>query len=1663
MASNLGTVFVELSLDDKVYKQKLSDIQPHAVATAKGVETAWKALGTKSAEVFDAQRRAAENAYTLIKNSATRTSNDIIRAEEAKNAKIKQLNEQQYGHQTTMLEGLKKNWIAASVAIGAAMVAASKAMAYMEEGAKALQIESSFKIMSDAAGVHSEKLIASMKAATKETIDDSDMMQKAIKLMTLGYNPEQIERFSRVVITASQIAGTTAAEAYDGLADAIANRMPKALVRMGAVTKEQMKIVNKAIEEGADSTKLYELAMANLEMKQLMLQGTQDGATIAMQRFHAQIKETKEELGKGLIILVEKLYGVLQAVAAASLAASGGLFTLVSHLPGTDKAKWQGEAKAAFGAGESLAFKSNDNLFGATTKESKASSDALKAAQDRINALMKEMNAIIGKGDASKKAASEQEAATKKILEATRKAQFEIDTMQMSQFDKDIARIKAEEQQYKDSGRNKVLIAKWVATEIALADAKNTEEMFKSWRGAAEQAASDMMKEIDAGVKQTQDSLKKIADYDKMMGDEKAFTLDPHQDAINRVLEAEREKFAVIEDMRNNDLISFDEYEKSKALIAQNSAEEIAEINADLYQRQLNDVSAGFGNLSNAFEGISKMYAEGSEDAKRWQEAADAMLIAQKAVAVVQAVVAIATQGSGDPYTAFARIAAMAAAMGALLATIGESVGGGTVAASPKYNYGGSAGPLGAEEGTASESLSNTLKLLEETYDLEDTKLTKIYDELRNLNNSIIGLVTSIFKTGGINLGDTSLPTGTKYPGWWDMGWAEDHLDGILQDIGSFFEDIGGYILNGLFGGETEVKLKTGGIEFADILVNDIMDGMSVSARKFARYKITEDGGWFGSDKTSYKTKYAALDEDVIRMFTKVFDNLGGSLIELAKGLGTDVQAVYDYVFETTQLNLKGMDADEMSKALSEYFSKIADTAASDLFGTIISQYQQVNEALFETAVRLVTDKETVMNVLSATGHGMEQITTSVTKTRQAISDEWTKWEADRLKWSSSFIGKITTAFGGSYGVAEPEKYYTQTYNEITSNAQALIELSESLIELAGGLDKLTESAESYYTAFYSEAQQIAMLKGQLSGAFAELERAFPATRSGFRGVVEGLDLTTKAGRENYVAMLNMAESADKYYAYIEELASKRAEMEIDLLKLQGDAVGALAKERAGELEEMDASLRTFQSLIYAQEDFNDLLDKSTSLLEQWHSMESQLLELQGDKVGALAAKRADELDALDESLRPLQELLYAQEDLNNARAREITAVGNLITAQEGVVSELQGYVDKLKSARESMKMEGMAFAAQQATSARLAFNAVLGQARMGDLSGIGTVDNAMAKLIENANSPKAFQTKQQYEENYYRTYNDIAELEKLAGTQLSTEEQTLNTLKDQLKVLNQIAGNTDSSGLSVQEAQDAVNLAHAEVIAKQAALEQARAQYEATRQAFVTMEEVVNSINGNNSQLTMSIAEMTTALLEAKQAVVDATAGWATYQANQTAVDAAAEQARLDALSAKQAAEAQAAAQAQADALAAQQAAAEAKAAAEAAAQQAAAAEAQHRADDPLYDLRVRLREFFAPIARAFTDYGQVPEFAEGGTFAGGYRVVGENGPELEFTGPSQITSNSQSKALLDNSEVVKELKSLREDIKAYGYAIAKNTGKSAKVSDRWDIDGLPAERTIT
>ena len=95
------------------------------------------------------------------------------------------------------------------------------------------------------------------------------------------------------------------------------------------------------------------------------------------------------------------------------------------------------------------------------------------------------------------------------------------------------------------------------------------------------------------------------------------------------------------------------------------------------------------------------------------------------------------------------------------------------------------------------------------------------------------------------------------------------------------------------------------------------------------------------------------------------------------------------------------------------------------------------------------------------------------------------------------------------------------------------------------------------------------------------------------------------------------------------------------------------------------------------------------------------------------------------------------------------------------------------------------------------------------------------------------------------------------------------------------------------------------------------------------------------------------------------------------------------------------------------------------------------------------------------------IPGFASGGLHSGGLRIVGENGPELEVTGPSRIYNASQTAAMLGGgSETASEVRALRTDFAGMMDAlrsVAKHTMQTAKrveFLERWDYDGLPTER---
>lgn len=117
MERPVGTIFVELDLDASRYLKGQQRLLKDATSVSLNIEENFKKLGIKSSAEMDLMRQKITNSFDMISHSAKATANDILRAEKAKNDQLKRLNEQQFGHQTTLLESIRKNWIAYSAAI----------------------------------------------------------------------------------------------------------------------------------------------------------------------------------------------------------------------------------------------------------------------------------------------------------------------------------------------------------------------------------------------------------------------------------------------------------------------------------------------------------------------------------------------------------------------------------------------------------------------------------------------------------------------------------------------------------------------------------------------------------------------------------------------------------------------------------------------------------------------------------------------------------------------------------------------------------------------------------------------------------------------------------------------------------------------------------------------------------------------------------------------------------------------------------------------------------------------------------------------------------------------------------------------------------------------------------------------------------------------------------------------------------------------------------------------------------------------------------------------------------------------------------------------------------------------------------------------------------
>ncbi len=109
------------------------------------------------------------------------------------------------------------------------------------------------------------------------------------------------------------------------------------------------------------------------------------------------------------------------------------------------------------------------------------------------------------------------------------------------------------------------------------------------------------------------------------------------------------------------------------------------------------------------------------------------------------------------------------------------------------------------------------------------------------------------------------------------------------------------------------------------------------------------------------------------------------------------------------------------------------------------------------------------------------------------------------------------------------------------------------LVEQAGGIDALMGNLTGYYQAFYSEQERAEQATKDMTAALAEVNLALPTSKDGFRALVDGLDLTSAAGREAFAVLMQLAPT----FVQVADLQAQAAEQARAALLGEADVSGA--------------------------------------------------------------------------------------------------------------------------------------------------------------------------------------------------------------------------------------------------------------------------------------------------------------------------------------------------------------------------------------------------------------------------------------------------------------------------------------------------------------------------
>ncbi len=526
MPTPSGTIFAEIGIDYSPATKAQQQLLKDAKSTALNIEQNFKNLGIKSAAEMDLMRAKINNSFEMIKNSSKATANDIIRAEQAKNAKLMALNTQQFGQQESLLTRLKSNWLAASMAIGMAMIAIYKAWNVAQIAADYEEIQLGLQGLTRQYNMTAESATQMAKEAVQGQLSMVEAGQLAAKAFALGLNPEQVRAFLVEAHNLTDMVGGKIPEAFEAMERAAATGRARGLVQYGINVDLKKSLLDYANAHGIAVTAIsaHNAMQIRAEaimkaVKQVTDQVGESQLTTAdkMNILKATVADINLLLGQGTIRVAAGLVGTFQAAASAALVLYAGFskvgegwsnlkamatFGETSRVNKGVAESFREDAAAAMAAAKSLNTNASNNFDAMTS-----SADNLKTSLKGIKPILEENGTEVSKGV---KERQRLEREMYKDLRGYTTAYYEVE----KKFIYDAAK------KYEDAQIDKVAVAAWTANELEklqIQTAKSGDDFFAGmkagwddWRRSQGTVGLGAFEMTQKAIKGTADELTKF-------------------------------------------------------------------------------------------------------------------------------------------------------------------------------------------------------------------------------------------------------------------------------------------------------------------------------------------------------------------------------------------------------------------------------------------------------------------------------------------------------------------------------------------------------------------------------------------------------------------------------------------------------------------------------------------------------------------------------------------------------------------------------------------------------------------------------------------------------------------------------------------------------------------------------------------------------------------------------------------------------------------------------------------------------------------------------------------------------------------------------------------------------------------------------------------------